>query len=378
MGMADIKRKSQVVLGPTMSQTQNALMQYEAGTTEVKQLQQELHEKLEQTAKTLPQDKLENALEFIETVEEYCAKLEQRGIKVDKDRFNSTISKAIETAVGDEHLYKKLVNIQRNLNEVISSEGVVYPKLTSMSSITGRITVREPALQNWPSALRQTLESTDPKKRYTFSLDFTAYDPTVLAVLSQDSNMVEDLKTDDFYTNLVTLMGIDHKLGNKEARSIVKNLFISVFINGADVESRLRKHGISQFRSEWNYLTDRYKQAHQYIHQVNADKTVTGLDGIERTFHSDDHAAFSKFIQAQAAYIFKHVFTEVQSGQHPEGHEVILPIHDALIIGAESEEEAQVVKKKMEDKFKEVTSTKLGRVKEELLGKKDDVHDMER
>lgn len=188
--------------------------------------------------------------------------------------------------------------------------------------------------------------------------------------------MIQDLETDDFYTNLVALMGMEAKVGNTDTRTIVKNLFLAIFINGADVESRLRKYDISQFRSKWNSLTDRYKQAHQYINQVNAGETVTGLDGIERTFRNDDHAAFSKFIQAQAAYIFKHIFIEVQEDPYFEGYEVVLPVHDSLIIGAESEEEVQVVKKKMEDKFKEVTGVKFAKVKEELLGKKDDIYGM--
>lgn len=380
MEKTSIQRKAQVVLGPTMSQAQNALMLYDAGTPGIKQLQQELHKKVEQDATALPQDKLDKALQFSETVEEYCGQIEERGIKVDEARFNSTIDKALQTAVKAEndHLYTKLDSIQRNLHEVMGPKGIVHPKLTSLTSITGRINVRKPALQNWPSALRETLEATDPKKRYTFSLDFTAYDPTVLAVLSKDQHLIDDLKTGDFYTSLVTQMSLETEVDDKKARSITKDLFISVFINGADVDNFFRRNNLSQHRSNWSRLTDRYRQARQYIDKINAGNPVTGLDGIERTFQSDDNAAFSKFIQAEAAYIFKHVFTEVQEDQYLGGYEVVLPVHDALIIGAESEEEVKVVKKKMLEKFEQVTGTDFVQVKEELLGKKDDVNDMER
>lgn len=173
-------------------------------------------------------------------------------------------------------------------------------------------------------------------------------------------------------------MNLETEFGDKKARSIVKNLFISVFINGADVDNFFRKNSLSQHRSKWNHLTHRYRQTRQYIDKVNAGNPVTGFDGIERTFRSDDNAAFSKFIQSQAAYIFKHVFTEIQKDQHLEGYEVVLPVHDALIIGAESEEGAQVVKKKLLEKFEEVTGVAFAQVTIELFGKKDDVYDMER
>ena len=150
MERTEIQRKAQVVLGPTMSQTQNALMQYEAGSKEVEQLQQDLHEKVEQDANALPQDELDKALQFNETIEECCGKIEERGIQVNEARFNSTIDKAMQTATEAENdrLHTKLDSIQRNLHEVIGSEGIVHPKLTSLNSITGRINVRKPALQN--------------------------------------------------------------------------------------------------------------------------------------------------------------------------------------------------------------------------------------
>src|SRR5699024_8779959 len=126
-----IKKRAQVVLGPTMSHTQNALMQYEAGTTAVEELQQQLHSKVEKAAKALPPEVLDKAVQFTDEVEAYCYQLSQRGIKVNEERFNSEIDKASQAAkeVGNDRLYMKLDGIRRNLNEVTDSKGVVYPKL---------------------------------------------------------------------------------------------------------------------------------------------------------------------------------------------------------------------------------------------------------
>lgn len=381
MEKTSIQRKAQVVLGPTMSQAQNALMQYEAGTRTVENLYQNLKDKVEMATKPIPAEILEAELEFINDVEGCCKKLEKRGVQIDRAPFDELIIGAIHSARQAEqgHRIIQFESIHNNVREMVTHQNVIRPKFTSLSSTTGRIHASQPAIQNWPSALRRTLKSTDASMKHTYSLDFTAFDPTVLAALSQDQNLITDLKKDDFYLNLLAVMSIN-PLGDKDYRSSVKQLFLASFINGAEAEIFIRRKRLPISKEDWQAVIDRYSTAQAYIETVNAEHRATGMNGIELKFRHNDEAVFSKFIQAQAAYIFKKILLDVQYNEWYGTYEVLLPVHDALIIGTKTEEEVHSVTQNMSDIFNEITSTDIARVKIEKLsmGQDDDHENMEK
>ena len=69
---------------------------------------------------------------------------------------------------------------------------VIHPTFTTRGSRTRRITVSQPALQNWKSSVRSALLPPIEGYNNIYSIDCKAYEPTVLGVLSKDQKLLDD------------------------------------------------------------------------------------------------------------------------------------------------------------------------------------------
>src|SRR5699024_2623125 len=87
------------------------------------------------------------------------------------------------------------------------------------------------------------------------------------------------------------------------------------------------------------------------------------LNGITYLFKSEDNAKFAKFIQHEAAYVFRHIFTTVFNQETALDMQVILPVHDEILVAVkDSKSIGKICEMKM-NAFQVVTDKSSLRIK---------------
>lgn len=355
------------LLGPTATESEHKLLTTEAGNMEVAQMKEKLKRVIEQKygQKDYDTKRLLTLQEYEETA---FAIMQERGLKLDLNTFNQRMDKVIHEYQQNGQNEEAMEQQKRKvaINTKHSKKTVIHPIISASRSRTGRITVSEPAIQNWKSSVRIAIQPPDEAYDAVYSMDFKSYDPTVLAVLSDDPRLKEDLQADDFYSHL--FQEISHTDTQYHEREVMKQLFLTCFINGGDAEYHLKKHDNAVTVSEWQKVQTRYSVAHSYIENINQTGNVTSLNGINYQFKRNDHAKFSKFIQHEAAYIFRNVFAKVLENETELDMMTLLPVHDEIMLAVKKPETVSVIQNLMTDSFQEVTGSALAKVAANQLG----------
>lgn len=360
------KLNSIVLIGPTATESEHKLLTQEAGNMEVARMKEALEATIDQHY-----SKKEYDTSHLTSLQNYEADafpmLQQRGVKLDIEIFNHKMDQVIEAyrkaedsdEVGRQERRKLAVNQKH------PESGTIHPTYSTSSSRTGRINISKPAIQGWKSSVRAAILPSSPGYNQVYSLDFKAYDPTVLAVLSGDSNLEQDIQSGDLYTCLLKAIGITDV---ERYRRALKKSFLSIFINGGNPEYFLKKYGLPVSQQDWSKVSQRYDTAQAYINRLNDIGNATSLNGITYQFRSDDDAKFSKFVQHEAAYIFRNVFAEVLKNETQLEMLTLLPVHDEILIAVKDPASVSLIQNVMMDTFKEVTGSSLARVEAVKMG----------
>lgn len=216
-------------------------------------------------------------------------------------------------------LFYNLIRNQRDLDsflDILACRGGSsrsFPSFHGFGTITSRITLREPALQNIRRINRQIIK---PDNGYTFIyIDYSQFEAGILASLSKDKKLCQLYDT-DIYLDMVSKIG-----GSIETRDDAKIEFYKFMYGASKLLPAVNKY-FSKFEKLQAYKKKIEKEA--------TDKKIIGTSmGNFRNVEENASLSLSHTIQATASLIFKNALLMV-SKEIPEA-EFILPMHDAAL-----------------------------------------------
>lgn len=216
-------------------------------------------------------------------------------------------------------LFYKLLRNQKDLNiflDILAHRGGnsrTFPCFYGFGTITSRITLREPALQNIRRDNRIIIQ---PDFGYTYIyIDYSQFEAGILASLSGDEKLIE-LYNDDIYNDIALTLYSDDKKRDK-----AKALFYRFMYGDTTLTPREKKY-FTKFSN-----LNAYKKR---IEQEAINNTIVGTSlGNYRNIKDNTSLALSHKIQATASLIFKKALIKVNE-EVPDA-EFVLPMHDAAL-----------------------------------------------
>lgn len=217
----------------------------------------------------------------------------------------------------------------------------VYPLFHVLGTVSGRILVSDPYLQQLRRAYR-SLVAPDPHARLVY-LDYAQFEPGVLAGLAEDERLIKAYNAGDVYTALAEAL-----FGDPTARPIAKRVFlafsygmsperISAILTGGGKSLADRKAyevKINAFFKEFSKL-EGYRTSQQ--EQLLANGSVASLLGNRRLRTNqgvlsgkERRWSLNHPVQATASLIFKEALISIVQEFGMES--IILPMHDAALL----------------------------------------------
>jgi len=232
------------------------------------------------------------------------------------------------------NLFYELIRTQHDLNSflfILSHWGGVtrtFPSYYGFGSITSRITLREPALQNLRKRNRTIIIPDDGKK--LCYVDYSQFEAGILASLSKDVDLI-NLYNSDIYSDLAEKI-----LGERGRRKEAKVLFYK-YIYGSKSLSQRTKRYFSRFEKLEKFIN---KLTNDFVE----DKKIATNFGNTR-YAQDDEAlwALSHLVQSTASYIYKKALLKVKE-EEPLA-EFLIPMHDGTVYQILEEEYDNVTAK---------------------------------
>lgn len=284
-----------------------------------------------------------------------------KGIQIDTSLFKKLMQQEI-TSCNDGD-YKKVADLKKLESTILNSvniDGKLYPTVTASNAITGRITVSNPPVQNLPSSVRRSIQ-TKVQNNQLYYLDFKSMEPTVFATLSKDDAFIEDIISNDFYWGLAEAC-LGENANYSQDRDKIKTLFLATFMYGGDTNYNIKKLKLGITAQQWHAVLKNYEIARAYKENIINQKRAVSLMGNTYNFNRADVNIFNRFIQSEAALIFKFVLLEMVTLQHDIPFDIILPVHDAVLIETGSDEDARKVADFMVEKFDQLVDTNIATV----------------
>jgi len=230
---------------------------------------------------------------------------------------------------------------ETTLKRCLSNEGRVFPIFSTMGTVTGRILVSEPSLQQLRRPYRQVIEPTPD--HYFIYLDYAQFEPGVVAFLSNDKEFIDRYNEGDLYSSLSV-----HLYGSVEKRKLCKRVFLaycygmseealSKLLLPSDAGEDQRKilgKSIETFFSTFRGLRSLKEQCQS---DLSREGLVSSLFGNRRyRVHGgsltakERRWALNQRVQATASLIFKEALVRIV---HKFGADsVVLPMHDAILL----------------------------------------------
>lgn len=189
-----------------------------------------------------------------------------------------------------------------------------FPTYKGFGTITSRITLRQPSLQNLKRINREVIIADVAKK--LLYIDYSQFEAGLLASLSDDEKLI-DLYNQDIYDDLA-----EKVFKNKSMRSDAKILFYR-YMYGDDTLSKSAKLYFGQFPKLIAYRKSIEKAA-------DNEKRIGTINGNFRCVLEDKSRwALSHVIQSTASLIYKNALIRVRR-ELPEA-EFLVPMHDATL-----------------------------------------------
>ncbi|MBK3776252.1 hypothetical protein GAY31_19195 [Azospirillum brasilense] len=226
------------------------------------------------------------------------------------------------------------------LRRAAGIEGRVYPTFAVIGTVSGRILVSDPYLQQLRRRYRGLIAA-DQGKRLAY-LDYAQFEPGILAFLSGDDRLIQAYGEADLYTALS-----QEVFGTEEMRPLAKRMFLA-FCYGMSSEGIARlvagpadqkallafQNAVEKFFSAFPGLTTYRKEAE---HALMRDGSAGSLLGNRR--HRTSSGALSSKerrwavnqpVQSTASLIFKEAAIALEQTFGKDS--ILLPMHDAVLM----------------------------------------------
>lgn len=200
----------------------------------------------------------------------------------------------------------------------------VNPYFVGFGTITSRIIIKEPSLQNLRKANRNIIIPNTGKE--LFYIDYSQFEASILAHYSADKTLLDLINAKDIYSDIVEL--IFKKEVNDENRKEAKILFYR-YLYGDTFENNLK------FKKQVDTYFNSFKELSKF--KVNLSK-----ESIEKGYVSTENGNFrqldidndniwilSHYIQSKASYIFKKAI--IETFDKIKEARLLIPLHDGAL-----------------------------------------------
>jgi DNA polymerase-1 len=226
----------------------------------------------------------------------------------------------------------------------------IHPVYKCLGTITGRILVDSPNLQNLKKINRDIIVP-DVGKIFLYP-DYSQFEPGIMAHESQDKALISDFNSGDLYASLSVALFDDLKY-----RESAKILFLA-FCYGMKIKTMVQmaieSSGQSQVRIRKALMLffGKYKELVKWKTRIETELLINNRIGTllgnyryrdMRTKHLTDAEkrwVISQRIQGTASVILKKAILEI-SNKLPDV-DILLPMHDALLLQNHADKAAEV------------------------------------
>ena len=238
--------------------------------------------------------------------------------------------------------FYELIRNQQDLESLLfmlshwGGEERTYPSYVGFGTITSRITLRQPSLQNIRKVNRSAIIADIGKK--LLYVDYSQFEAGILASLSKDDQLIM-LYNEDIYKDLANKV-----LNDEGKRSEAKIIFY-----------RYMYGDTSLGRKEKAYFT-KFEKLNQFKlkieKELKTNNRIGTINGNYRRRNDDEESnwGLSHVIQSTASLIFKNAILSVHK-EVPNAN-FLIPMHDAALYQI-FEFQYEVYKQKIQEIFKQ-------------------------
>ena len=217
----------------------------------------------------------------------------------------------------------------------------IYPDFQVMGTISGRILVSDPLVQNLRRSYRSLLVPRESSR--LIYLDYAQFEPGILAGLSEDRNLVAAYNSGDIYTALA-----EELFSDPSNRALAKRVFLAfsygmsserlaMMLAGPNDSDGTQEKYARKLEAFFNSFPGVEKYRSGQEDKLFNDGFVSSLLGNRRRrtgqgalSFKEKRWAFNHPVQSTASLIFKEALlaiAEVIGEEH-----IVLPMHDAVLL----------------------------------------------
>ena len=200
----------------------------------------------------------------------------------------------------------------------------VNPYFAGFGTITSRIIIKEPSLQNLRKTNRNIIIPNTGKE--LFYIDYSQFEASILAHYSGDRTLLDLLNTKDIYSDIVEK--IFKKEGNDENRKEAKILFYR-YLYGDTFENNLK------FKKQVDNYFYGFKELSKFKVNLRNKSIENGYVSTENgnyrklDIDNDNIWILSHYIQSKASYIFKKAI--IETFDKVKKARLLIPLHDGAL-----------------------------------------------
>lgn len=216
------------------------------------------------------------------------------------------------------------------LKSRLGGNNFVNPYYLGFGSITSRIIIKEPSLQNLRKENRNVIISNDGKE--LFYIDYSQFEASILAHCSSDNKILDVINNSDIYNEITSK--IYNKEINEESRKESKILFYRYLYGDTfEYDSKFKK----QVESYFNNFSTLLDFKDKLIESSKRDGHVRTDNGNFRKLDIDNDNIWilSHYIQSKASYIFKKAI--IKTYENVKKARLLIPLHDGALYEIDSE-----------------------------------------
>ena len=242
--------------------------------------------------------------------------------------------------------------------KIVSGDGRIHSKYSSMTAVTHRLAGEDPNPQNWPKRKHKEVRGVVAagKNKWILAADYGQIEFRVAAMCSEDENLVKMCWTGyDVHMHwakrvyeeypeiadwIVETIGVDwDEKGMKALRQEMKNRWVFPSIFGAAVRSRAASLQLPEDVAKrlddefWDELPDVLKWQQRLLKRYQKDLYVETLGGLRRYGPMSPNEIINMPIQGTAAEIVTEAMIALSERallEEDEDIDVILNVHDDL------------------------------------------------
>lgn len=248
------------------------------------------------------------------------------------------VASQVSTFASTFHKFKRASSDLATILRVLTQESRTFPLIDPIGTVTGRVQVRDPALQQLRRRYRGVLQADAGFK--LIYLDYAQFEPGVLAQLCGQGNLRQLYNAGDVYGELSVAL-----FGSASDRTVAKRIFIA-YCYGMDPSAMIKLISLNfgttlALDRAINGFFDQFPEIEQFrnLCQETLENTgfISSLMGNHRkririgTLSSAERRwAMNHVVQSTASLIFKQALLNL-ARVLGEGS-ILLPMHDAVLL----------------------------------------------